>query len=165
MCQTTKFLVPNKCAYFVKPSINEWIIGETNITSNQTSVNYCETWNICEISMRQMAGFLNFSYQTMILLCEIVYEWANHKWNHYNLVPNLNEILRNMKPMCNLDAPNGFPYQTMETVYKRANRKWNEHKLVPNLNETTVKYETYVKPRCTKRFLVRNDAPTLWNHL
>jgi hypothetical protein len=79
------------------------------------------------------------------------------------------KLLWNMKPMWNIDAPNGFSYHMMhllcETVYKRVNHNWNQYNLVWCLNETIFKHETYVKPRCTKWILVLNDVPTLWSNL
>jgi hypothetical protein len=41
----------------------------------------------------------------MRVICETVYKQVNHKWDQYNLVPNLNETVVKHESLWNLDAP------------------------------------------------------------
>jgi hypothetical protein len=156
-----------RCAYFVNPSINEWIISETNITSHTTLVKLLRNMKPLR-NIDAPNGRISHTKRCAHFVKPSINEWILSETN----IPSYQisvKLLWNMKPVWNLDALNIFSYQTMlllsETVYKRVNHKWNQSNLVPNPNETIMKYETYVKTRCTKRLLVRNDACNLWNSL
>jgi hypothetical protein len=69
---------------------------------------------------------LNFTYQTMRLLCETAYKRANPSWNWYNLVQNLNETIVKhetyVKPRCTKWL--NFWYQPMHLLCEPVYNEW-----------------------------------------
>jgi hypothetical protein len=105
LCQMTELLVRNDGIYFVKPSINERIKSETNITVYQTYLKL----------LRNVKLLWNLDAPNVLI--------SYTKWCAYFVKPSINEwilretditsyqnsmkLLSNMKCMWNLDAPNG----------------------------------------------------------